>query len=104
MKNTLFLSLAALLALSGCATTGFNSGTGYAAITDFKEGVMATSANGNKTGTACATNILGFYASGDASIESAKKAGGINAVASVDRHFNNILGFYGKMCTIVKGN
>ncbi len=56
-----------------------------------------------KTGEACATSILGIVASGDASIDAAKQAGGINEVLSVDYKSTSVLGLYASFCTIVKG-
>lgn len=60
--------------------------------------------NTTKTGQACATNILGLISTGDASIDAAKKAGGIKEVASVDHDSTMVMVVYGKYCTIVKGN
>ncbi|MDO8266443.1 MAG: TRL-like family protein [Moraxellaceae bacterium] len=60
--------------------------------------------NTTKTGQACATNILGLISTGDASIDAAKKAGGIKDVSSVDHDSTMILAVYGKFCTVVKGN
>lgn len=54
-------------------------------------------------GEACYTNILGIYKYGDASIDSAMRAGKINAVRSVDRSDINILSLWTKSCVIVKG-
>ena len=101
-----FIFLLSLLALTGCATTGLSSGTGGAFITiEVTEPTNATAHKpGSKKGMACTTNILGFYASGDASIETAAKAGGISNIATVDRQFTNYAFVYGKMCTIVTGN
>ena len=65
--------------------------------------VQANEASGTKTGEACATSILSLIATGDASIEAAKKAGGITKVASVDWKANSILGLYGNYCTVVTG-
>lgn len=56
-----------------------------------------------KTGEACATSILGLIATGDASIETAKKAGGITEVSHVDHHSTSILGLFAKYCTEVRG-
>ena len=55
-----------------------------------------------KRGESCASTFLALFATGDASIESAKRAGGIREVATVDHHSTNFLGF-GKFCTIVYG-
>lgn len=67
-------------------------------------GAMATShSEAPKVGKACAQSILGLVATGDASIEAAKKAGGITDVAYVDHTASNILGIVGEWCTIVRG-
>lgn len=60
--------------------------------------------NTSKSGQACANNILGLISTGDASIDAAKKAGGITTVASVDHDSTSILGLFGTFCTVVKGN
>ena len=65
------------------------------------EGV--TAATGTKTGEACATSILGLFATGDASIETAKRAGEITEVSSVDSHSTSILGIFATFCTTVTG-
>lgn len=60
-----------------------------------------------KTGTACVTSILGVMVTGDSSIETAKRAGGIKHVAFVDRTYEGFqlsIPFYAKGCTVVKGN
>ena len=98
--------LATLIIVSGCAMTGGSSGTGGAWLTmGTTEGILVTAHKaGTKTGTACTSNILGLYSSGDASIDTAAKAGGITNVSTVDRQYTNYAYFYGKMCTIVTGN
>lgn len=105
MKKILKLAPLALIALiSGCATTGMNSATGLAVISEYTEAQLATSNSGSsKKGEACTTNILGFYASGDSSIAAAKRNGNITKVASVDTSIFAVAGFYGKVCTIVRG-
>ncbi|HVJ89374.1 MAG TPA: TRL-like family protein [Labilithrix sp.] len=52
---------------------------------------------------ACASSILGVVATGDASLEAAKAAGGITQVAHVDHDNFSVLGVYAKTCTIVVG-
>lgn len=93
---------ATIALLSGCAvvqapTVGFV----YTKV----QGPIATgkSSRASKTGQACATNILGLISIGDASIDAAKKAGGINDVATVDHDSTIVLMLYGKYCTVVKG-
>lgn len=55
-----------------------------------------------KTGMAKCKVILGIYSSGDCSVESATKAGGITKVRSVDYLVNDYF-VYGTYTTIVKG-
>jgi hypothetical protein len=105
MKNRIVLGLAALImSVSGCATTGAYTRTGGGWISDFKEVYFATpSGQASKMGMACTKNILGV-AFGDASLEAAKRDGGITNVSSVDSEITNILYVYGKNCTIARGN
>lgn len=72
---------------------------------EFTFPVSATANNtaGMKKGTSQCTSILGMVATGDASIDAAKKAGGITKVVHVDRTVKNIMGFYGEYTTIVYG-
>jgi len=57
-----------------------------------------------RTGQSCASSIMGLVSWGDASINAAKNAGQIKQVASVDFDTFNLLGMYGRFCTIVRGN
>ncbi len=98
-------SLVIFLSLTGCAYTGYNSKTGYALYTSTIEPVTATSlGKSSRAGISCAHNILGIAAIGDASIDLAKKKGSITSVTHVDQYYDNILGFYGRVCTSVHGN
>lgn len=102
MIRFLMASLLAASGLVGCAmadsrTTGF-------LYNDTAHGELVLPGTGAKKGMACQTSILGAVATGDASIEAAKKAGGITKVTSVDATSNSILGFYAKYCTVVRGN
>lgn len=98
----LLVGIVAVVSLTGCATarapvTGFW-------YTEVKSGEMSTGYQaGAKRGEACASSILGLIATGDASIEAARKNGGINYVISVDSSSSSILGIYAKYCTIVYG-
>lgn len=62
-----------------------------------------TNTAGAKSGKACATSILGLIATGDASIDEAKKAGGITKVTNVDYHTTSVLGLFAEFCTIAHG-
>lgn len=106
MKRTsLMLSLAVLVGLStaGCQIVASPMlGTIY---TEAKYGTIATDASAaTKEGKACGQSILGWIATGDASITAAKAAGGITTVAVVDHSAKNILGILGEWCTIVRGS
>jgi hypothetical protein len=88
--------------LSGCAVarapvTGFW-------YSDVQSSTTATSNQaGNRVGEACAISYLGVVATGDASIETARRNGGITMVSSVDETAKSYLGVYAKFCTIVRG-
>jgi hypothetical protein len=106
-KLSVFASLtiitAAYLSLTGCQIVqtpmlGF-------IYTEDKYGDFATiHPSATKEGKACGQSILGWVATGDASVAAAKAAGGITTVASVDHSAKNILGIIGEWCTIVKGS
>jgi hypothetical protein len=107
MKHVSRLSLAVIalagLSLSGCQIVA--SPLAGVIFNETKYGNVATDASAStKEGKACATSILGMVATGDASIQAAKAAGGINTVASVDHSAKNIVGVFGEWCTIVRGN
>jgi len=70
---------------------------------DVKGPVTATSSSGTREGKACAQTILGMVGTGDASIDTAKRVGGITEVSSVDHSSKSILGITGEYCTIVRG-
>jgi hypothetical protein len=96
------LAGALVLIANGCAMArGPVNGFVYS---DLHSSVAATSNQaGNRVGEACATSILGIYASGDASIEAARRNGGITLISSVDESSNSYVGVYAKYCTIVRG-
>lgn len=101
------LSLAVIalvgIGLSGCQIVASPLAGGI--FNETKYGDVATDASAaTKEGKACGTSILGLVATGDASIQAAKAAGGINTVASVDHSAKNIVGVFGEWCTIVRGN
>jgi len=97
------LSVLALVSLAACAFPSKAPLMG-AIYSDIHSGDGATSnPSGTKTGEACVSSILGVYAAGDASIETARRNGGITQITSVDNHTSNILGFYATHCTVVRG-
>lgn len=107
MKHASRLSLAVIvlvgLSLTGCMPVASPLAGGIYA--DVKYGMVATDASAApKEGKACGTTILGWVATGDASITAAKANGNISTVAAVDHSAKNILGIFGEWCTIVRGN
>lgn len=104
MKKLKLIVAGSLFTLfAGCASVSSPVG-GYLFL-DAKGPVTATGSEASgKTGKACAKSILGWVGLGDASIETAKKAGGIKNVGSVDHESTNILGLYATFCTVVTGN
>ena len=91
--------LGVVLMLAGCATY-MPHGMIY---TEGKMGVQAGSGAADKTGRACMTSILGLVATGDASLEAAKAAGGVKDIVSMNYEVKNILGVWGEYCLVVKG-
>lgn len=102
LKKIALVTVVSASVLAGCATGMSPVGTGL--ITDVKGPVTATTATGSKTGSACASSIIGLINKGDASIAAAKKAGGISTVASVDYHTKGFYPFFGETCIIVTGS
>jgi hypothetical protein len=92
MKVAKVVSLIALAALiAGCGAKVLQE-------TDITSNPTAN----QKTGEACVTNILGVVATGDASINTAAKNGGIEKVATVDTVGKS--GFFtSEYCTKVTG-
>ncbi len=92
------------LSIACGATTGFNSPAGSGSIfMSYTDSVAATNNLSVKTGEACASNILGWIVTGDASIRAAKMNAGITKVATVDRKYMNVLYIFGQVCAIVTG-
>ncbi|HEX4869592.1 MAG TPA: TRL-like family protein [Moraxellaceae bacterium] len=95
------VALGLALAVTGCANV---RGPAPAALSFYAGPLDAgTSTKASKRGEACAQNILGAVAWGDASIDAAKKAGGITQVASVEQVPTRVLGYYARFCTVVRG-
>ena len=92
---------ASIVSLAGCASTA-PIGSLYTGVTLPADATAAS--GGTKTGSAVCTSILALIATGDCSIEAAKRAGNISEVTSVDWQVENILGIYGSYTVIVKGN
>ncbi len=100
------LALVAVLALSGCAGLAFsgraNGSFGIYSETKANDQITDETLTA-KTGEACSTSILGWVTTGDSSVPTAAKNGGIKKVVSVDNNFMQVLGIYAKFCTVVTG-
>lgn len=97
-----------LLSVLMCAAVLTGCAVGQAPVTaaitlDMKGPVaMGSAANSSKIGRAEAWGII-VFATGDASISTAMRNGGITRVHHVDHETLNILGIYAKYTTIVYG-
>ena len=85
------ISVAALMSSCAMVKTPL-SGYLYSSV---KSPVAVTSNSGSsKVGTAQASSILGWVATGDASIQAAAKNAGITKISYIDEEGTSILGFY----------
>jgi hypothetical protein len=95
--------------LTGCAALGvyypFGSIYQGTQIPHYvnRQSTQGPGTTGDKVGESCATGILFAVAFGDASLDAAKKVGGISEVHSVEFHGTSILGLYTQGCTEVHG-
>ena len=108
-KNLLKIAAGGVMTfiLIGCGGFGYPTGSIYTG-TQVPHGINRNETSGpGKTGDkkceACATGILNLAAFGDASLDAAKKAGGVTELHSVEFHQTNILGIYTQGCTVVHG-
>ena len=105
MKKIILLIVLVVAAqlVSGCAAKAKSPVTGFL-FTDV-QGPEAVGSGGESTkfGEACATSILGWVGTGDASIEAARKSGGITEISYVDYHSTSVLGIFAKYCVKVSG-
>lgn len=106
MKMKLAIAALATFTSAGCAAvaTGGNTYALGFIYSGYKSAGAVGTAPATKRGEACASSILGAIATGDASIEEAKRDGGITQVAFVDHDQFSILGLYATSCTIVHGS
>ena len=100
-KSLIILAGAAAAAMfSGCAST-IPQGVFF---TDVKVPVSATANTvGTKVGKSFCKSYVGVVTIGDASVEAAKRNGGITKVVSVDWKAKSVLGIIGEYECIVTG-
>lgn len=101
-----YLLLLSLLSMSACVAGLPKSGPAVVELTTQAE--AATNSSGDvKSGKACAQSILGLVATGDASVDAAKKNAGITNISTMNREFfglNIYILRYAKVCTVVTGS
>ncbi len=104
MKNSLLTLLVVFsLVLTSCGAFVSAPLTGFL-YTDMKGPHTVTSNPiANKVGSAEATSILGIVATGDASISTAARNGGITKISHVDYQAKSILGIVAKYTVYVYG-
>jgi hypothetical protein len=107
MKN-LMVAAAAVLSIGIVGCTGMYPYGAFYDGTTTPHAMMRVNGDGAnkagaKTGESCATGIMWLVAWGDASVASAKAAGGIKEVHSVEFHDTNYVGVYHVGCTVVHG-
>lgn len=97
------LLVSALLVLANCTGNANKAGMGilYTETTDPL--FVDNNVRASKKGESCSERVLAIVAFGDASIDAAKHNGGITKVAIANTEYYNILGVYGKACTVVRG-
>lgn len=101
-KIAMAFAAACAILLSGCAMT--SAPAVGVLFTETTAPISATSAEqGSKVGEATLTSVLGIIATGDASIATAAKNGGITKIKTVDYRSFNILGLYATYTTVVTG-
>ncbi|MBC7693017.1 MAG: hypothetical protein H7222_14740 [Methylotenera sp.] len=99
MKKFLLSVACSVLFLVGCSHAPVQ-GLVYS---DVQYADLATNnQSGSRMGEACAVSYFGLVAIGDATIETARRNGGVNMITSVDQKYKNYL-VYQKSCTVVRG-
>lgn len=104
----LIVALFATAMLSSCYLSPTKVGqTALISNVKFTDGIVKIDnvnfSRGAREGKACGKNILWLFATGDMSVESAKRNGGINNITSITTETNNMI-VMSEVCTVVRGN
>ena len=104
LSVSVLVASVALMLFTGCAgITPITGGAGGMVYTSVENGVSVGSAGGSdKVGTSESTAII-CIATGDSSIATAMKNGGITKIHHVDCKITSVLGLYAKYTTVVYG-
>lgn len=102
-NGALLFLISAMTLATGCAAVTRAPVTGLL-YSDVTYPTMATgNPAGTRVGVACEQSVLGAFATGDASIETARKNGGITLISSVDETAEGYFLVWAKHCVIVRG-
>lgn len=103
MKNLALV--AGFVSLTGCMTSpNPRPGFIFTSVDGPNQAKKDKGVNVTKRGVSCSGSILGLVAWGDASIDSARKKGGISVITSVDYSNKSVLFIvYNETCAIVNG-
>lgn len=107
MLRKLFTLMALTTLLSGCLAISVTpvGVTGFAySHTASPLMVTASQEKPTKVGRSTMRSIFGWYASGDASVDTAARNGGITRIHHVDIESQTILGVIADITTVVYGN
>ncbi|MBW2281023.1 MAG: TRL-like family protein [Deltaproteobacteria bacterium] len=100
MRRYVIGLISAAWLMTGCVYSHAGPGILYMHV----EGPLGTAVeDGQRIGEACAQNFWALVAWGDASLDVAKRDGGITQVREVSYKSTNVLG-YQEFCTVVTGN
>ena len=105
MKRISTIAFVALLAIgvAGCLSAPFQPPGGVVSVTTAP---LPTEGNwdvGSKRGEASSFSVLGLYASGDCSIATAARNGGLKKISHVDYEYFNVIGIWQKATVIAYG-
>lgn len=105
MKRMSAIILAAFLSsgIAGCLSAPFQPPSGLVAVTMAPLSTEGNWVVGSKKGKASSFSVLGLYASGDCSIATAARNGGLKKIGHVDYEYVNVFGFWQKATVIVYG-
>src|SRR3954453_3131501 len=98
-SRSVFLAVDILVCFSGCVSMRQPMPGLIYSDTSAGESTTGNSA-GNRVGEACSQSYFGLVSPGDATVEAARRNGGITMISSVDETFKNYFFFYGKYCTV----
>lgn len=107
IQTTVVVGLTAMiLTMTGCIHAPFVPPTGTA-YNNYKAPLDVdfenTDMSGMKKGSAKTVSLLGLIAWGDASSQTAARAGGISTIQHADYEYLNVLGIFQKTTVIVYG-